>query len=161
MILLTGGVKSGKSLRAQHLAMECDQPRVFIATGVPFDEEMRARIERHKTDRGEGFILREEPVEIHKPLAEIKASVYVIDCMTTWLANLLHYGVDVPEAIDRLFRALTGREIVVTNEVGWGLMPAEAESRKYIDLLGGLNKRLAGRADEVYLMASGLPLRLK
>lgn len=161
MILITGGIKSGKSLRAQHLAMEYDPPRVFIATGVPFDEEMGARIERHKSDRGEGFILCEEPVGIHTPLAEIKASVYVIDCMTTWLANLLHYGVDVPEAIDKFFEALTGREIVVTNEVGWGLMPVEAESRKYIDLLGGLNKRLAFRADEVYLMASGLPLRLK
>lgn len=161
MVLLTGGVKSGKSLRAQHLAMECEPPRVFIATGVPFDEEMEARIERHKSDRGGGFILCEEPVEIHKPLAGIKASVYVIDCMTTWLANLLHHGVDVPEAIDRLFGALTGREIVVTNEVGWGLIPVESQNRRYVEMLGGLNKRLAARAEEVYLMVSGLPLRLK
>ena len=161
MILLTGGVKSGKSLRAQTLAMECEPPRVFIATGVPFDAEMEVRIERHKSDRGEGFILREEPVEIHKPLAEIKAPVYVIDCMTTWLANLLHYNADVDRAINMFFNALTGREIVVTNEVGWGLVPARAEGRKYIDLLGDLNKRLAARADEVYLMVSGLPLRLK
>lgn len=161
MILLTGGVKSGKSNFALELAKKFAPNKVFIASGVPFDGEMKARIARHKAERDPDFILYEEPIEIYRPLMECSANVYVIDCLTTWMGNLLHYERDVEKEIDILFKNLTGKEIFITNEVGWGIMPLNEMSRKFIDYLGNLNKKLAEKSDEVYLMVSGLKVRIK
>jgi adenosylcobinamide kinase / adenosylcobinamide-phosphate guanylyltransferase len=161
MILLTGGVKSGKSNFALDLAKNFGPNKVFIASGVPFDEEMKARIARHKAERDPDFILYEEPIEIYRPLMECSANVYIIDCLTTWMGNLLHYGRDVEKEIDILVKHLTGKEIFITNEVGWGIMPLNEMSRKFIDHLGNLNKKLAEKSDEVYLMVSGLKVRIK
>ena len=161
MILLTGGVKSGKSRFALELAKKFDAPKVFIASGVPFDDEMKARITRHREERDQDFILCEEPIEIYRPLIECAANVYVIDCLTTWIGNLLHLEKDVEKEMDVLLRNLTGKEIFITNEVGWGIMPVNELSRKFIDHLGNINKKLAEKSDVVYLMVSGLRVRVK
>jgi len=161
MILITGGVRSGKSTIALELARKFKEPRLFIATSEPFDTEMKRKIKAHKRSRGNGFILREEPTEIFRPLKTDKFSVCVIDCVTTWVGNLMHHGKDPKKYFDSFLRALTGKEIIVTNEVGWGVIPADADSRQYINLLGDINKKLAARADNVYLMVSGIKVKIK
>lgn len=161
MVLITGGVKSGKSSLALTLARQQPAPRVFIATGVAMDDEFKQRIEIHRRERGADFILHEEPTEIMRPLEHVKAGVYVIDCITLWVNNLLYYKHNTDEYCGKLITALTGREIIVTNEVGWGVIPDNALSRQYIDTLGAVNKALAQHADTVYLMASGIPMRIK
>jgi adenosylcobinamide kinase/adenosylcobinamide-phosphate guanylyltransferase len=161
MILLTGGVKSGKSNFALELAKKFDSPKVFIASGVPFDNEMKTRIAKHQDTRDKDFVLYEEPIEIYKPLIECAANVYVIDCLTTWIGNLLHHKKDVDKEIDLLIKNLTGKEIFITNEVGWGIMPVNELSRKFIDHLGNINKKLAEKSNEVYLLVSGLRIRVK
>ncbi len=161
MILLTGGVKSGKSKFALELAKNIGPPKVFIASGVPFDDEMKTRIARHRMEREQDFILYEEPIEIYRPLRESTANTYVIDCITTWIGNLIHYERDVEKETDLLLRTLTGKEIVITNEVGWGVMPVNEMSRIFIDYLGNVNKKLAEKSDEVYLLVSGLRIRIK
>lgn len=161
MILITGGVKSGKSGFALELAKKFDPPRAFIASGEPFDEEMKIRITRHKEERDRDFIIYEEPTLIYKPLIESCATVYIIDCITTWVGNLLHYEKNIENEFDLLLKNLTGKEIIVTNEVGLGVMPANEMSRKFIDYLGNINKELAGKSDEVYLSVSGIRVRIK
>lgn len=161
MILITGGVKSGKSSLALTLARRHPEPRVFIATGVAMDDEFRARIDAHQRERGADFILHEEPTEIMRPLEHVRAEVYVIDCITLWVNNLLYHHLNTNDYCDKLIAALTGREIIVTNEVGWGVMPDNALARRYVDALGAVNKALAHKADTVYLMASGIPMRIK
>lgn len=161
MILITGGVKSGKSSLALTLARQHSEPRVFIATGVAMDDELRNRIAVHQHERGTDFILHEEPTEIMRPLKHVLAGVYIIDCITLWVNNLLYNNLNPDEYCQKLITALTGREIIVTNEVGWGVIPDNALSRQYIDSLGAVNKALARHADTVYLMVSGIPMRIK
>ena len=161
MILITGGIKSGKSTLALKLARKFTAPRVFIATSVAFDSEMSQKIERHKSERGKGFTLIEEPTDIHKILRSIKAKITVIDCMTTWVSNLIYYEKDMDAYFKNLMGSLKGSEIIVTNEAGMGVIPANKISRHYLNRLGELNKMLAKRADKVYLMVSGLKVKIK
>ncbi len=161
MILITGGIKSGKSTLAVKLARECAAPRIFIATGVPMDHEFEKRIAIHQKERGDDFILFEEPTEIFKPLTTVTAGVFLIDCITLWVNNLLYHKLDVDRYIEKLASSLTGKEIFVTNEVGWGVIPDNELARKYIDAIGKTNALLAQRADAVYLMVSGIPTRIK
>jgi len=168
--LITGGARSGKSAFALETASAFGPPRVFIATAQPLDEEMRRRIVRHQADRGNRFATVEAPCDLAGALARIPEGtrVVVIDCLTVWLGNLMHHGTGAgtqscPE-IEALYAALQAppcRIILVTNEVGMGLVPGEAGSREYRDLLGEVNRRMAELADEVVLLVSGLPLRLK
>jgi len=161
MILITGGVKSGKSTLALELARKSSAPRLFIATSVPFDAEMTRKIARHKKERGNGFILREEPCDIHKPLKTGGVNVTLIDCVTTWVSNLIYYKKDLNKYFKNFLGSLRGNEIIVTNEVGLGIIPADGLSREYLNRLGNINKLLAARADEVYLMVSGIKVRIK
>ncbi|MCX5781397.1 MAG: bifunctional adenosylcobinamide kinase/adenosylcobinamide-phosphate guanylyltransferase [Elusimicrobia bacterium] len=161
MILITGGVKSGKSTLALELALKIPKPRVFVATSVPFDSEMRSKIKRHRTERGNGFILHEEPTEISALIEKAKANVVLIDCVTTWVGNLMHYGKNTNLYFANLLDSLKGNEILVTNEVGHGIIPENPLARDYLNLLGNINKSLAKRADEVYLMVSGIKVKIK
>lgn len=161
MILITGGIKSGKSSLALTLARQQPAARVFIATGMAMDDEFKKRIAIHQRERGTDFILHEEPTEITRPLEHVNAGVYVIDCITLWVNNLIYYNLSPDAYCEKLICALTGREIIVTNEVGWGVIPDNALSRRYVDALGAVNKALAKQADTVYLMASGIPMRIK
>ena len=157
--LLTGGIKSGKSSRALAIAGSFPQPRYFLATAEAFDDEMRARIARHRADRSDTFITIEEKLDIQGRLTENM----VLDCITIWLNNLFHYGRGdrIDEEVGRLIERLPRNIVIVTNEVGLGFVPADPLSRRYGDALGLTNARLAAACDEVCLMVAGLPLVVK
>lgn len=162
MILILGGVKSGKSSFALRKALAFPKPRAFVATAEPIDEEMRRRIERHRLERGDEFETFEEPVELPDLLGKLSGySVVVVDCLTVWLGNLFHYGLDVHRYCDRLLSSLRGNEVLVSNEVGLGVIGADEITRLYVEQLGRLNSKVAGMADEVYMMIAGVSLRLK
>ncbi|RKX56439.1 MAG: bifunctional adenosylcobinamide kinase/adenosylcobinamide-phosphate guanylyltransferase [Thermotoga sp.] len=162
MILITGGEKSGKSSFALQLAMKMGERRAFLATAEPFDEEMKVRIERHKEKRSTSFDTFEEPIYIPNVLNELSNyDVLVIDCMTTWLGNLMHYNINIENMVKKLIDSLNGNEIIVSNEVGMGIIPANATTRKYVEELGKLNSTLAFQANEVYFMVSGIGVKIK
>ena len=161
MVLILGGVKSGKSTYALTLALEYRKPRAFLATAEPFDPEMKKRIERHKESRGDDFELFEEPVNIGSFLPGLSHNVIVVDCLTVWLANLYHHNLDITKEAECLLGNLTGREIFVSNEVGWGIIPESALARDYAERLAKLNQKLAQKAENVYLMVAGIATKIK
>ncbi|MBM7581615.1 adenosylcobinamide kinase/adenosylcobinamide-phosphate guanylyltransferase [Caldicoprobacter guelmensis] len=162
MILITGGIKSGKSSFALSLAKKFNK-KAFVATGEPFDEEMRLRIARHKLERGSEFDTFEEPIKIYDVIQQIKDNydVILVDCMTTWLGNIFHYNKDPEQEMEKLLASVSGKEIIVTNEVGFGLIPVDKTARLYTEKLGQLNLKLAHRAQEVFLVVSGIPIKIK
>ncbi len=157
--LITGGIKSGKSSFALRLAEEFSEPRYFLATAEAFDEEMRARIARHKEERAERFTTIEEPLEIANKLRENM----ILDCLPLWLNNMFHYGREssLDTAVDLLIANLPKNIVVVTNEIGMGFIPADFLSRRYGDALGKLNARIASFCDRVILMVAGQVLVIK
>jgi len=178
--LITGGVRSGKSSFAQELALKSAQSVLFVATAEAGDEEMRQRIEEHKRARPESWQTLETRTRIGSQIAQQigEAKTVVIDCITLLVNNVFskhggHSGGEIDaELLEKEVMAEIGELvrcmgevqadfIIVTNEVGLGIVPADRMSRLYRDLLGRANQTLARHADEVYLMVSGLPLRLK
>lgn len=168
LTLITGGCRSGKSRYALSLATP-HALRAFIATAEAVDEEMAARIRQHRAERGTGYVTIEEPLNPAGALDRLPTGceVVIIDCVTTWLANLMHRkgdsGRSFPE-VDRLLEKLdhpAGRIIIVTNEVGAGIVPDNPLARRFRDLAGGLNQELARRADAVVCMIAGIPFALK
>lgn len=168
LILVLGGAASGKSQAALDLAGEAG-PRAFVATGQALDREMKVRIERHQATRSPDWETVEVPVDIAEWLSGKNKSyqTIVIDCLTLWLSNLQGRKLKneaVSEATADLLRAIRGtkaRVVIVSNELGLGLVPATKTVRAFRDLAGRVNQQVAAEADEVYLMVSGLPLRLK
>jgi adenosylcobinamide kinase/adenosylcobinamide-phosphate guanylyltransferase len=168
VILIGGGSRSGKSAFALALARRLGRRRLFLATAEPGDEEMRQRIECHRRTRGDDFDTREEPLALPEAIRQAEEhDVVVCDCLTLWLANLLCRGL-APEAVaarvEDLAAALADRTrhaVVVTNEVGLGLVPETALGRQFRDLAGLAHQRLAEVADEVYFSVLGTLLRLK
>ena len=167
--LVLGGVRSGKSRYAQQLA-EQSRHVVFVATAKASDDEMRAKIERHREDRPKEWLTVEEPLELPRVLAEheLECEVIVVDCLTIFAANLLEAEGEDNDAIERrveaLCEALRAAQcdvVLVSNEVGSGVVPAYAVGCRYRDLLGEINQRVARVADDVVLMVAGLPLALK
>ncbi|MEJ5256844.1 MAG: bifunctional adenosylcobinamide kinase/adenosylcobinamide-phosphate guanylyltransferase [Fervidobacterium sp.] len=165
--LITGGVKSGKSTFAQNYILKKPySKRAYIATSVPFDDEMRERIERHKKERGTLFDAFEEPVEVHKVLKKLSGGydVALIECITTYLGNLFHYNYDVENYTENLINILETVDydvVIVTNEVGFGIVPENKLARQYAETLGKLNSRLAGISNEVYVLFSGIEVRIR
>ncbi len=157
--LITGGVKSGKSSFALRLAEEFAQPRYFLATAEAFDDEMKARIAKHREERAGRFTTIEEPLEIAAALKENM----ILDCLPLWLNNMFHYGREssLDETTDSLIAKLPGNIVLVTNEIGMGFIPADPLSRRYGDALGRLNARIATACDRVILMVAGQPLLIK
>lgn len=165
VILIGGGARSGKSRFALEKAHAIEGRRTFIATARPSDEEMAARIERHRDARGENFSTVEAPIDLAHAIASVAAGVIVVDCLTIWLANLMHANKDIDAAIDALVEAgqsTPATIIFVTNEVGSGIIPTDhALSREFRDRAGILNQRIASIAQEVYFVVFGQPLRIK
>jgi len=175
LILVTGGSRSGKSGFALELAREYEGPRIFLATAQPFDEEMARRIAAHQRDRPAGWELREEPVRVPEALegALRKARTVIVDCVTVWVANLLladdsfDEGSAAAQAGSLVSRVRAAEAsaaaavIVVTNEVGSGIVPDNAISRRFRDCAGRANQVIACEADEVYAMISGIQIRIK
>lgn len=172
LILVTGGCRSGKSALAMDLALRAEAPRTFLATAQVYDEEMAARVARHQAARPAGWGLVEEPVRVPEALAEAfrgGARTVLLDCVTLWISNLLcadgALGEDEAtaraEALAAAARAGGGTTVVVTNEVGWGVVPATPMGRAFRDCAGRANQALARAADEVWMAVSGLALPLK
>ncbi len=162
MILITGGERAGKSDFAVKKALSCGKKRAFLATAESFDDEMRSRIDKHKKDRGDLFDTFEEPVNLEKILNKTSEyDVCVIDCMTTWLGNLFYHKIDITSEVGIFLNSLNGNEIIVTNEVGMGIIPIDTMTRKYVEELGRLNSKLASVASEVFLMVAGIAMKIK
>jgi adenosylcobinamide kinase / adenosylcobinamide-phosphate guanylyltransferase len=169
--LVLGGVRSGKSRYAQRLGEPVERV-LFVATApvAGADDEMRAKIERHRADRPVHWTTAEEPLELARALAERGGTydVAIVDCLTLFVSNLLYAAEQDESVLDRqmtaLCTALTAPPcdiVLVSNEVGSGVVPAYALGRQFRDALGELNQRVAAVADNVLLLVAGLPLALK
>ena len=161
--LLLGGARSGKTSYALRTAEATAGRLVMIATAEPLDEEMSERIARHKAERGPRWRTVECPLGLPEAVFRLEdGETAVVDCLTLWLSNLMHAGLDVEERIDALCAALAGRTVLlVSNEVGLGLVPNTALGRRFRDAAGRMNQRLAAAADRAVLVVAGLPLVLK
>jgi adenosylcobinamide kinase/adenosylcobinamide-phosphate guanylyltransferase len=165
-LLVIGGARSGKSAYAQQLAEAHGSERLYLATATPGDEEMAVRIARHQADRGQGWTTLEEPLEVARALVvEARPGrVIVVDCLTLWLSNLMFEARDPAPAIAGLadsIAALAGPAILVSNEVGMGLVPDHKLGREFRDWQGRANREIARACDGVIFVAAGLPLQLK
>jgi adenosylcobinamide kinase/adenosylcobinamide-phosphate guanylyltransferase len=165
IILITGGARSGKSRRAEARARAFPGRPVYIATAEALDEEMAQRIAQHRARRGSEWVEREVPLDLAPSLIETDGGgARLVDCLTLWLSNLLHTKRDWPQAISELADALSRQRspvVMVTNEVGLGIVPDNALARTYRDAAGIMNQTIAGVADEVEFVVAGLPMKLK
>lgn len=167
LIYVTGGARSGKSRFAEARATELGGERVtYLATAQAFDAEMTERIGRHRDDRPAAWATLEEPLDVAGALAAANG-VVLLDCLSLWVSNLLLRGdseAQMLEAAGQVLSAQARRDaplIVVSNEVGLGIVPDNALARQYRDALGRVNQAFAAESTEAWLLVSGLPLRLK
>ncbi|MEM9027030.1 MAG: bifunctional adenosylcobinamide kinase/adenosylcobinamide-phosphate guanylyltransferase [Pseudomonadota bacterium] len=171
--LVLGGARSGKTRRALEIA-EQKSSRVYIATAEAFDDEMAARIARHKAERGPGWSTIEAPLELATAIGDLSRdaeriaqsddTVIVVDCLTLWLSNLMLAERDVENETQALIDALGAcpiPSVLVSNEVGWGIVPTSQLGRAFRDRQGQLNQALAGVVGAVELVVAGLPMTLK
>ena len=161
-----GGARSGKSRLAQQLAEAQSGALVYLATGQAFDAEMVDRIQRHRTDRGPRWRTVDCPLELPAAIAReaVTGNIVLVDCLTLWSSNLLLADADASAAANDLLAAVagaTGPIILVSNEVGLGIVPDNALARRFRDDVGRLHQAVAALADAVHFVAAGLSLRLK
>jgi adenosylcobinamide kinase/adenosylcobinamide-phosphate guanylyltransferase len=165
IILITGGARSGKSVRAEARALSFAGGPVYLATAEALDGEMRERIARHRERRGAEWIAREVPLDLAQALIETDGGgARLVDCLTLWLSNLIHAERDFAKETLKLAETLARQQspvILVTNEVGLGIVPDNALARRFRDAAGVMNQMIAGVADEVELVVAGLPMRVK
>ncbi len=164
-ILITGGARSGKSGIAETMALSWGTPAVYIATATAGDAEMTARIAAHQSRRGAEWITHAEPLDLADALkATDGQGMRLVDCLTLWLSNVMFAGrdwrVETQHLIDALYLQ-SGPVILVTNEVGSGIVPDNRLSREFRDAAGTINQQVAAMADEVYLAVCGLPMKVK
>jgi len=165
LTLVLGGARSGKSARAEALVTAHRGPWHYLATAEARDPEMADRIARHQARRGAGWITREVPLDLADALDGTEAGrPLIVDCLTLWLSNLMLDGRDPEAQADRLAEALAparGPWVVVANEVGLGIVPDNPLARRFRDLAGRLNQRVAALADAVVLTVAGIPVQVK
>jgi adenosylcobinamide kinase/adenosylcobinamide-phosphate guanylyltransferase len=165
LTLVLGGARSGKSRYAESLTLGFPPPWLYVATAEPLDDEMAARIAAHRTRRVADWRTIEAPRDLAGAVADAPAgSTVLVDCLTLWLSNLMLANMDIEVESDRLDDALaraSGPIVLVSNEVGLGIVPDNALTRRFRDAQGFLNQRIAARADRVVLMVAGLPLVVK
>ena len=162
--LVLGGARSGKSALAEGVVRAAGPSPVYIATAEAWDDEMRARIAEHRTQRdGQGWRTVEAPLDLPGALAAAGSAPVLVDCLTLWLTNLMLGEHDIPAASAALLAALDrpGPTVLVANEVGLGIVPDNALARRFRDAAGRLNQQVAARADTVVFTAAGLPMVLK
>jgi len=173
-IFITGGTRSGKSLFAEELAQQFGAPLGYLATAQLLDDEMAERVRRHQERRGAAWQTIEEPLHLTQALAccDFTYKAVLVDCLTLWLSNLLmryeELGEDaegrIMEDVHRLMitlREITTPVLLVSNEVGMGIVPENRLARLFRDIAGRSNQMLAAAADEAWLVVSGIPVRLK
>ncbi|MFW6254873.1 MAG: bifunctional adenosylcobinamide kinase/adenosylcobinamide-phosphate guanylyltransferase [Chitinivibrionales bacterium] len=167
--LVSGGARCGKSEYSLELAQPYTR-RFFIATAIAFDDEMTVRIENHQRQRGDRYETIEEPWDLVRALQSVsgRADIAVVDCLTVWMGNLFFRHEQQPELIDKYLSGFVSDLkmyefdlILVTNEVGWGIIPDNATARMYRDYAGRLNSQVATLADSLILMVCGQPLYVK
>lgn len=168
-ILVLGGCRSGKSSHALHLAQALGSRRLFVATCVPRDREMQDRVDRHRQERDETWDTLEVPVDLAQAITARSpaADVMLVDCLTLWLSNLLMETEDIGRIrrqIDDLAEAVTSAPhavILVSNEVGAGIVPENRLARRYRDLAGWANQAMAAACDRVVWTVAGIPVTIK
>jgi adenosyl cobinamide kinase/adenosyl cobinamide phosphate guanylyltransferase len=166
--LLLGGARSGKSSFAVRYAEQFDGRVVYLATAPPIDDDMEQRIARHREERPADWTTIEEPVDLIGALDRVgdDIDVLIIDCLTLWTSNMMWHGrsddsiIQAAEETANRCRSRAGRMIVISNEVGLGVHPDTPLGRRYRDVLGLVNQRWAGVADDALLMVAGRALRL-
>jgi adenosylcobinamide kinase / adenosylcobinamide-phosphate guanylyltransferase len=168
LTLVLGGARSGKSRYAESLIAALpppwQPPWAYVATAEALDAEMAQRIETHRARRGANWQTIEAPRDLAAALATSETMAVLIDCLTLWLSNLLLADAEIEAEMMRLEAALAAAKmpvVLVANEVGLGIVPDHPLGRRFRDLQGLLNQRIAARADRVILMVAGLPLALK
>jgi adenosylcobinamide kinase/adenosylcobinamide-phosphate guanylyltransferase len=163
--LILGGASCGKSHVAENLCFSIPLPRIYIATAQAFDDEMRAKIVQHKSDRGPKWTTHEDPFEVAKRLKSLpQGHIILLDCATLWLTNHLLADHDIEAQTEQLLHALDAcksQVVVVSNEVGMGIVPENALARQFRVAQGRLNRKLAAQADCVVGVMAGLPFALK
>ncbi|MCF6095217.1 bifunctional adenosylcobinamide kinase/adenosylcobinamide-phosphate guanylyltransferase [Microaerobacter geothermalis] len=165
-ILITGGVRCGKSHFAEKLSGQLGKNVLYLATSQPLDDEMRRRIDEHKKRRPFHWHTLEEPIETSKTVKESAQGydVILVDCLTMMLSNWLLANEMMEERMNHFVDAIQHASchvIMVTNEVGWGLVPEHPLGRQFRDLAGLFNQKVAAISDEVYLMVAGIPVEVK
>jgi len=168
IILITGGARSGKSKYAEQRASELGERRLYVATAEAKDQEMAQRIVEHRQRRGNQWVTVEEPVDLAAALAARHGQIdcALVDCLTLWFSNLLigydgKYAENKVEELVTILPRLDFHVVLVTNEVGWGIVPDNALARQFRDLAGWANQRIAAIADEVVLTVAGIPMIVK
>ena len=164
-LLITGGARSGKSSFAEKQTLRYGTSVIYIATAKAYDQEMEKRIQIHKQRRGDEWLTINEPIEIADKLVALDGQgACLVECLTLWLSNLMFAEKDVSAATSSLIEAITARRdpvILVTNEVGSGIIPENELARRFRDEAGRLNQVIAEAVNEVYTCISGIPLKLK
>ena len=164
--LILGGARSGKSRFAEERALAAPGRRIYIATAEALDDEMDQRIAHHRLQRGEGWLTVECPLALADAITAHAApdGVVLVDCLTLWLSNLMMADADIPVECARLADAIfaaPGTLLLVSNEVGQGIVPDNALARRFRDEAGRLNQAIARSADAVWFVTAGIPARLK
>jgi adenosylcobinamide kinase/adenosylcobinamide-phosphate guanylyltransferase len=166
-VLVLGGTRSGKTGFAERMAMRAGETPLYLATAQALDAEMRDRVKLHQQQRHKRFATLEEPLELATALkaAAREHDIILVDCLTLWITNLLGANRNVAEAVDELIATLPGidtaRVILVSNEVGLGIVPDNPLARMFRDLAGAAHQRLAEICTEVHFVVAGLPMTLK
>lgn len=169
LYFITGGARSGKSAFAEDIAAGIQGKRAYVATAQALDAEMAQKIAKHRTDRGDVWDTFEEPLAVAELLAKLFQGyqVVLVDCLTLWLSNVMAHTDEDAAVVHRIeelvsmLRKCSGVCIVVSNEVGLGIVPDNPLARKFRDLAGMLNQKVARVADHVYFTAAGIPMKIK
>ena len=165
LTFILGAAASGKSAYGEHLVISTGAPRVYLATSQVHDAEMQVKVADHVAARGAGWATVECPFDLANALGEIRDDqVALVDCATMWLSNHMLADHDLEQETARLMQALAdckGRVVIVSNEVGMGIVPENALARRFRNAQGKLNQTLAAAADTAVLVAAGLPMALK
>ena len=154
--LVLGGANSGKSAFAERLTRAAALPKTYVATAQAFDDEMRAKIVKHRVDRGDDWHTVEAPMDITSALGD---GVTLVDCLTLWLSN--HILADIEPDMPTFLAACNAPVVCVSNEAGLGVVPDNAMARKFRSMQGQLNQDFAATADLVVLVTAGIPVVLK
>lgn len=168
IVLVTGGARSGKSTIAEARCLAFGRPAHYIATAQgfgpngEFDDEMRLRVDAHRARRGPEWVTTAAPMDLIGALNGASAAPRLVDCLTLWLTNLMLAGQEIPTlALIAALKSAPAPTVLVTNEVGMGIVPENALARAFRDAQGILNQRIAAIADEVIFAVAGLPLKVK